>query len=108
MNPDSTGAHINLRNLFLEAEKAGSVACQLPTGAEARSRQRTQMPGQGTGSFMNIDCDLYSASKTVLDSLAPSIVPGTAIVIDEYVGNEHWREDVPRALGGRPYLWLDL
>ncbi|MEJ2564948.1 MAG: hypothetical protein P8164_01615 [Gammaproteobacteria bacterium] len=45
---------------------------------------------------MNIDCDLYSISKTVLDSLAPSIVPGTVIVFDEYVGNEHWREDVSR------------
>jgi tetratricopeptide (TPR) repeat protein len=43
--------------------------------------------------FMNIDCDLYSATKTILDALASQIVSGTVIVFDEYIGNEHWRED---------------
>lgn len=47
----------------------------------------------GTVRFMNIDCDIYSSTKTVLDQLAPRIVPGTVIVFDEYIGNEHWRED---------------
>lgn len=43
--------------------------------------------------FMNIDCDLYSSTKTVLDQLSDQIVPGTVIVFDEYIGNEQWRED---------------
>ncbi|PKO25165.1 MAG: hypothetical protein CVU35_05590 [Betaproteobacteria bacterium HGW-Betaproteobacteria-8] len=43
--------------------------------------------------FMNIDCDIYSSTKTVLDCLAPRIVAGSVILFDEYVGNEHWRED---------------
>lgn len=43
--------------------------------------------------FMNIDCDIYSSTKTVLDLLADRIIPGTVIVFDEYIGNEHWRED---------------
>lgn len=43
--------------------------------------------------FINIDCDIYSSTKTVLALLAPRIVPGTVIVFDEYIGNEHWRED---------------
>lgn len=43
--------------------------------------------------FINIDCDLYSSTKTVLDCLASQIVPGTVIVFDEYIGNAHWRED---------------
>jgi len=43
--------------------------------------------------FVNIDCDIYSSTKTVLDLLAPRIVSGTVIVFDEYIGNEHWRED---------------
>lgn len=43
--------------------------------------------------FINIDCDIYSSTKTVLDLLAPRIVPGSVIVFDEYIGNEHWRED---------------
>ncbi len=43
--------------------------------------------------FINIDCDIYSSTKTVLDLLATRIAPGTVIVFDEYLGNETWRED---------------
>jgi hypothetical protein len=43
--------------------------------------------------FMNVDCDTYSSTKTILDHLADRIVPGTVIVFDEYIGNEYWRED---------------
>jgi hypothetical protein len=43
--------------------------------------------------LINIDCDIYSSTKTVLDLLAPRIVKGTVIIFDEYIGNEHWRED---------------
>lgn len=47
--------------------------------------------------FVNVDCDLYSSTKTVLELLAGRIVAGTVIVFDEYLGNEHWREDEFRA-----------
>lgn len=43
--------------------------------------------------FMNVDCDLYSSTKTVLELLSTQIVQGTVIAFDEYIGNEHWRED---------------
>lgn len=43
--------------------------------------------------FMNIDCDLYSATKTVLNEVNQQIVPGTVIVFDEYIGNKTWRDD---------------
>ena len=43
--------------------------------------------------LINIDCDIYSSTKTVLELLAPRIVKGTVIIFDEYIGNEHWRED---------------
>ena len=43
--------------------------------------------------FMNIDCDIYSSTKTVLDLLSDRIILGTVIVFDEYIGHEHWRED---------------
>lgn len=43
--------------------------------------------------FMNIDCDIYSSTKTVLDLLAKQIVAGTVISFDEYIGNETWRDD---------------
>ena len=51
----------------------------------------------GAVRFINIDCDLYSSTATVLELLADRIGPGTVIVFDEYLGYEHWREDEFRA-----------
>jgi tetratricopeptide (TPR) repeat protein len=47
----------------------------------------------GPARLINIDCDLYSSTKTVLDGLAGRIGPGTVLVFDEYIGNLHWRQD---------------
>jgi len=47
--------------------------------------------------LMNIDCDLYSSTKDVLDALSDRVVPGTIIIFDEYVINPHWKEDEHRA-----------
>lgn len=43
--------------------------------------------------MINIDCDIYSSTKTVLDLLAPRMVVGSVMVFDEYIWNERWRED---------------
>uniref|UniRef100_I2Q7Q5 Macrocin-O-methyltransferase (TylF) n=1 Tax=Desulfovibrio sp. U5L TaxID=596152 RepID=I2Q7Q5_9BACT len=43
--------------------------------------------------FMNVDCDLYSATKTIFEEMDAQIVPGTIIVFDEYLVNKSWRED---------------
>jgi tetratricopeptide (TPR) repeat protein len=43
--------------------------------------------------FVNVDCDIYSSTKTVLDQLAPRMVVGSVLVFDEYIGNAHWRDD---------------
>lgn len=48
---------------------------------------------EGPARLINIDCDMYSSTRTVLQHLAPRIVPGTVLVFDEYIGNLHWRED---------------
>jgi Flp pilus assembly protein TadD len=47
--------------------------------------------------LMNVDCDLYSSTKTIFDSLADRIVSGTIIVFDEYLINPTWRQDEFRA-----------
>jgi tetratricopeptide (TPR) repeat protein len=47
--------------------------------------------------FVNVDCDLYSSTRTVLSLLKDRIVPGSVILFDEYLGYEHWREDEFRA-----------
>jgi Macrocin-O-methyltransferase (TylF) len=48
--------------------------------------------GKKVVAFMHIDCDLYSATKTVLDRLAPLLVEGTVIVFDEYFNYPGWQQ----------------
>jgi len=55
--------------------------------------------------FVNVDCDLYSSTRTVLDLLAERVVPGTVMVFDEYLGHEHWREDEHRAFTEAAARW---
>jgi tetratricopeptide (TPR) repeat protein len=40
--------------------------------------------------FLNIDCDLYSSTKTVFDLVEKRIVSGTVIFFDEYFGYHDW------------------
>lgn len=47
--------------------------------------------------LMNIDCDIYSSTKTVLDLISDRIKKGTIIIFDEYIGNLHWEEDEHKA-----------
>ncbi len=47
--------------------------------------------------FANIDSDIYSSARTVLEGLAGRIRPGTVLVFDEFIGNRTWRDDEYRA-----------
>ncbi len=47
--------------------------------------------------FINIDCDLYRSTKTVLDLVAPQVVAGSVIVFDEFIGYPGWRDHEFRA-----------
>jgi Macrocin-O-methyltransferase (TylF) len=51
----------------------------------------------GPAAFLHIDCDLYSSTKTVLESFADRIVPGTVIVFDEYFNYPGWKNHEHRA-----------
>ena len=41
--------------------------------------------------FLHIDCDLYSATKTVLNMLGNMLRPGCIIVFDEYFNYPDWK-----------------
>lgn len=43
--------------------------------------------------FIHIDCDLYSSTKTVFDTLKNQIVSGTVIAFDDYFNYPNWQED---------------
>lgn len=47
--------------------------------------------------LINIDCDIYNSTKTVLDSLTERIITGTIIVFDEYFGYNNWQDHEHRA-----------
>jgi methyltransferase family protein len=46
----------------------------------------------GSIALTHIDCDLYSSAKTVLDLIAPRIIPGSVLVFDEYFNFPFWHE----------------
>lgn len=41
--------------------------------------------------FIHIDCDLYSSTKTVFSHIFPYVKKGTVIVFDEYFGYLDWK-----------------
>ena len=43
--------------------------------------------------LMNIDCDLYESTRDIFEQVHDRVVPGSVIVFDEYVMNEHWEKD---------------
>ena len=48
-------------------------------------------------SFIHIDCDLYSSTKTVLNYLREYICPGTIIAFDEYFNYPGWLQHEHKA-----------
>ena len=44
----------------------------------------------GTISFAHIDCDLYSATNTVLHHIRSRIIPGSVLLFDEYFNYPEW------------------
>jgi tetratricopeptide (TPR) repeat protein len=57
--------------------------------------------------FMNIDCDLYSSTETVLALFHRQIGQGTVLVFDEFIGNVSWQEDELKAFehAAQKYGW---
>jgi hypothetical protein len=47
--------------------------------------------GDAKVSFLHVDCDLYSSTKTIFEHLGRKIVPGTVIVFDEYFNYPGWQ-----------------
>jgi predicted O-methyltransferase YrrM len=50
-----------------------------------------------TISFMHVDCDLYSSTKTILAETKALLAPGTIIVFDEYFNAPESREEEYKA-----------
>jgi hypothetical protein len=55
------------------------------------------LPLRGSAAFLHVDCDLYSSTKTILESLSDRIVAGTVIVFDEYFNYPNWRSHEHKA-----------
>jgi hypothetical protein len=52
---------------------------------------------QDNVAFINIDCDLYSSTKTVFKYLGSRIVPGTILRFDEIYGYKEWKDNEYKA-----------
>ena len=42
--------------------------------------------------FINLDCDIYSSTKTVFDELENKIKNGTIILIDDFFNYRNWQQ----------------
>lgn len=88
------------KSLAASAEGA-SAEGGVAKGASAEGGSAGRGSAQGAAGravrFAHIDCDLHSATRTVLDGIAPGIRPGTVLLFDEYVVNQGWREDEYKA-----------
>jgi hypothetical protein len=51
----------------------------------------------GAVRLAHIDCDLYASTVTVLDALAPRLVPGSVLVFDDFLAYPGWEEHEFRA-----------
>lgn len=51
----------------------------------------------GPLAFAHLDADLYSSTKTVLDTIGNWFVPGTIVVFDEYFGYHGWQRHEHKA-----------
>ena len=62
--------------------------------------------------FANVDCDLYSSTREVLETLGHLFPAGSVICFDEYLGHETWQRDEYLAFQeyvtrtGRSYRYL--
>jgi hypothetical protein len=52
-------------------------------------------------SFVHVDCDLYSSTKTVLDLLAPRLRVGSTLVLDDFLLEPGWQHQEHKA-------WFDV
>jgi hypothetical protein len=48
-------------------------------------------------SFMHIDCDIYSSTKTIFDHVKTRLSPGAIIIFDEYFNYFGWQEQEYKA-----------
>jgi hypothetical protein len=53
--------------------------------------------GDGPISLLRVDCDIYSSTKTIFDTVGHLLVPGTWVVFDELVGYRGWEHHEHRA-----------
>jgi len=70
----------------------GFFADTLPTFVAAHASK--------TISFMHVDCDLYSSTKTIFAETRALLAPGTIIVFDEYFNAPEWREEEYQGVHG--------
>lgn len=52
---------------------------------------------QGPFAFVHLDADLYSSTKTVMETLFHWFVPGTVVLFDEYFGYHGWQHHEHKA-----------
>ena len=51
-----------------------------------------EMGGKSVAKFLHVDCDVYSSTVDIFNTLTRKIVAGTVIVFDDYCNYTGWRK----------------
>jgi Methyltransferase domain len=92
--PEDWAGHLEQRGAFTQKRKLpdvpSNVALHVGWFDQTLPGFLTDHPGPVT--FLHIDCDLYSGTKYILDTLGHRLVAGSVIMFDEYFNYPSWRE----------------
>jgi hypothetical protein len=60
-------------------------------------RSFVKQHGEQKIAFLHVDCDIYSATKTIFDNIGPMLRPGSIILFDELFNYRGWEDGEYRA-----------
>ncbi|WP_344197200.1 class I SAM-dependent methyltransferase [Aeromicrobium alkaliterrae] len=82
---------------FAAAELPDVPGAELVVGLFEDTLPRFLAEHPGPIDLLHVDCDLYSATVTVLDAVVSRLVVGSVVAFDEYLNHQNWQDGEFRA-----------
>ena len=86
-----------IRPFLAHADKEAAASEAAATDGDGGEEEGDGVGGSAFLAYANIDCDLYSSTLDILESMHGRVIPGTILIFDEYICHSTWRQDEFRA-----------
>ena len=90
--PEEWEGHAFLKNDFTQNGKIPVVPGNVILHKGWFDKTISEYNNSNEIAFINLDCDIYSSTKTVLDELGNKITTGTIILIDDFFNYRNWQQ----------------